>query len=177
MNLSQKNKDINVQLSKNFKNVDISLPRLKKLVKGICQRFDIAHASVSIAVVNDAEIRKLNSRFLGRNDTTDCLSFDLSDDQNPPLLPKARESRQTRRKGSRLFELVVNGQKAIKEAKSRGHAAEAELALYVTHAMLHNLGFNDSTQSGAEHMHQTEDMILKQFGYGPVYDSKAGLNS
>ena len=144
-------------------------------MKGICQRFDITHASVSIAVVNDAEIRKLNSRFLGRNDTTDCLSFDLSDDQNPPLPPKASKSKQTRRNGSRLFELVVNGQKAIKEAKSRGHAAEAELALYVTHGMLHNLGFNDSTQTSAEHMHQTEDIILKQFGYGAVYDSKGRL--
>ena len=69
-----------------------------------------------------------------------------------------------------LFELVVNGEMAVRQAKQRGHSGEAELALYVTHGLLHNLGFDDSTKKKAQKMHRAEDEILQQFGYGLVYN-------
>jgi len=145
--------DIVVQIAKNFKDIDVNLPKLKKLVKAVCTRFKLSKATVSIAIVDDAEIRKLNKQFLNRSSTTDCLSFNLSDDD-------ARKS----------FELVVNAEKAVKEANLRGHSSEAELALYVIHGLLHNLGFDDSTQDQAKKMHDTEDEILQQLGYGLVYN-------
>nr|QBM02907.1 endoribonuclease YbeY [uncultured archaeon] len=129
---------------------------MKRLVKLICERFQPCNVMVSIAIVDDAQIRKINARYLNRKSATDCLSFDLSDEQ-------ASES-------DKSFELVVNGQLALKEAKLRGHNAEAELALYITHGLLHNLGFNDSTVKQAEKMHRMEDEILQQFGYGLVYN-------
>ena len=103
----------------------------------------------------------MNSRFLNRKATTDCLSFDLSDEEE--------ESKVSDRK-LRVLELVINGEMAVKQANLRGHSSEAELALYITHSLLHNLGFNDSTQSQARKMHDTEDKILQEFGYGLVYN-------
>ena len=150
-----------VQIAKNFKNIDVSLPKLEELVRTICNRFKLLKATVSIAIVDDAEIRKINKQFLNRKCTCDCLSFDLSDDGN-------RKSKIENRK---LFELVVNGEMAVRQAKLRGHSSEAELALYVTHGLLHNLGFDDSTRSQAKKMHDTEDEILQQLGYGLVYNS------
>ena len=47
---------------------------------------------------------------------------------------------------------------------------EAELALYITHGLLHNLGFDDSTEMQAKKMHDTEDEILRQSGFGLVYN-------
>ena len=145
--------DIVVQIAKNFKDIDVNPPKLKKLVKAVCTRFKLSKATVSIAIVDDAEIRKLNKQFLNRSSTTDCLNFNLSDND-------ARKS----------FELVVNAEKAVKEANLRGHSSEAELALYVIHGLLHNLGFDDSTQGQAKKMHDTEDEILQQLGYGLVYN-------
>ena len=109
-----------------------------------------------IAIVDDAQIRKINKQFLNRNCPTDCLSFDLSDDDTNA--PKS-------------FELVVNAEMAVKEAKSRDHSSEAELALYITHGLLHNLGFDDSSKDRLRKMRDTEDEILKQQGYGLVYSS------
>jgi probable rRNA maturation factor len=57
---------------------------------------------------------------------------------------------------------------AAREANVRGHSGEAELALYITHGLLHNLGFDDSTKRQAAKMHRTEDEILQQFGYGHI---------
>ena len=100
-------------------------------------------------------MRQLNRRFMGRRGTTDCFSFDLSDEADSA--------------DKRVLEIVVNAQKALREARRRGHRPQAELALYVTHALLHQLGFGDATPSKARRMHRMEDEILKEFGYGVVY--------
>jgi len=145
---------ITVQIACKFDGIELSMSRLKKLVSRLCSRFGVSKATVSIAVVGDGEISKLNKQFLNHDYTTDCLSFDLSE------------------KGSaKLFELVVNWEMACRQATERGHPAEAELALYVTHAVLHNLGFDDSTRGEAEKMHQMEDEILRQEGFGSVYNT------
>lgn len=163
MNSLEQDQDIVVQIAKNFKEIELCLPRLEKLVKGICRRFKLPKVTVSIAIVGDGEIRKINRRFLNRASVTDCLSFDLSDED--------RTSADSADASARSFEVVVNAQKALKEAVRRGHSGEAELALYITHGLLHVLGFDDSTEKLAKKMHQAEDEILQQQGYGFVYDS------
>jgi len=157
--------EVVVQIAKKFKDIDVCLPKLEKLVKAVCNRFtrnDVGDTryEISIAIVDDAEIRKVNRQFLNRKSTADCLSFDLSDDDTEG----APES----------FELVVNAEIAVKEANLRGHSSESELALYITHGLLHNLGFDDSQPEQAKKMHHTEDEILQQLGYGLVYNKNRG---
>ena len=154
-----------MQIAKNFKDIDVCLPKLEKLVKAVCNRFTRnqmqgTRYEISIAIVDGAEICKLNKQFLNRKSTADCLSFDLSDDDTEGA-PKS-------------FELVVNAERAVKEANLRGHSSEAELALYITHGLLHNLGFDDSEPEQAKKMHHTEDEILQQLGYGLVYNKNRG---
>ncbi len=151
--------EIAVYITKSFGDIKFSAPRLKKLVRSICLCFITPNPQkpeyqVNIAIVSDLQFRRFNSRFLYRNGTSDCLSFDLSD------------------RWSNVFELIVNGQEAEKQAHLRGHSGEAELALYVTHGLLHNLGFDDSTPGKARRMHKTEDEILQQNQYGLVYHKK-----
>jgi probable rRNA maturation factor len=162
--MGRQHQNIVVQVTKNFENIELSLPKLKKLVRTICNRFGILRVTVGVVIVDNEQIRKINKEFLNRRRTSDCLSFDLSDSRPPPLL-----LRKKLRGSPRLFELVVNGEMAVKEASLRGHSGEAELALYVTHGLLHNIGFDDSTKKKATKMHDTEDEILQQLGYGLVY--------
>lgn len=160
---AKQEQNIVVQIAKNFDVPDFDLSKVRKLVKTVCRRFKVSKATVSVAIVDDAEIRRLNKQFLGRKGTTDCLSFNLSDDT----------TKGPGRMGSepgRLFEILVNGEMAVKEAKLRGHCGQAELALYVIHGLLHNLGFDDSAKDKAKKMHDTEDEILQQLGYGLVYN-------
>ena len=166
---AKRDQDIVVQITRSFENIDVSVPRLTKLAKTICNRFGASRTQdtryeISIAIVDDAQIRELNSRFLNRKPTTDCLSFDLSDDE---------QTAGAADRPSRTFELLVNGQMAVRQASLRGHSSEAELALYITHGLLHNLGFDDSTPGRARKMHDTEDEILQQLGYGLVYNKCA----
>ena len=152
----KKDQEIVIQIANNFAGIDAPPSKVKKLVQAVFNRFGLSKATVSIAIVDDAEIRKLNSRFLNRKSTTDCLSFDLSDAKGP--------------QSPKLFELIVNGEMALRQANLRGHSSQAELALYITHALLHNLGFDDSADNQAKKMHDMEDNILQQLGYGFVYN-------
>jgi len=147
---------ITVQITNHFAPLPVKAPELKKLVRAICKRFGITHARISIGIVDDAEISTLNRRFLGHAGPTDSLSFDLSDETEPG--------------GRRVFDLIVNGELAVREAAERGHLARAELALYLTHGLLHNLGFDDADREQARRMHAMEDEILQDFGYGLVYN-------
>jgi len=162
---AKQDRDIVIQIARNFSKIDISLSKLEELAKTVCNRFagpgtPGARYEVSIAVVGDVEIRELNSRFLNHQTTTDCLSFDLSDDEKSKI-----DNRKPK-----IFDLVVNGEMAVRQASLRGHSGEAELALYITHGLLHNLGFDDSTPEQARTMHDAEDDILQQMGYGFVYN-------
>ncbi|HUU19385.1 MAG TPA: rRNA maturation RNase YbeY [Sedimentisphaerales bacterium] len=153
---AKQDQEITVHIARDFKDIEVRLSELRKLVKAVCNRFKLSKATVSIAIVDDAQIRELNKQFLNSKSATDCLSFDLSDDEVPQS-PKS-------------FELIVNGEMAVREANLRGHSIEAELALYITHGLLHHLGFDDSTESQARKMHDMEDEILQQLGYGLVYN-------
>jgi probable rRNA maturation factor len=155
MDSAKQDQNIIVQITKNFKNIDIRLPRLKKLVEVICNRFKLSKATISIAIVDNTQIRKVNKQFLNQDNPTDCLSFNLSENDTNSV---------------KSFELVVNAEMAVRQANLRGHSSEAELALYITHGLLHNLGFDDSTQDQAKKMHDTENEILQQLGFGPIYN-------
>ena len=133
----------------------MDMDRLKCLVRDICIRFEVHHADVGIRVVDDAGIIDVHRQYLGQADTTDVISFDLSDEF---------EARRT-------VQLVVNVQMAARQAILRGHSVEAELALYVTHGLLHNLGFDDADPAQARTMHDAEDSILHQNGFGVIYHS------
>ena len=150
-------KDITIGFAEDFKDIDLDRGRLKKLIRHLCRRFGLGKATVSIAVLGDEGIRKINRKFLKKDAATDVISFDLSDEGQ----------------SEKVFELVVNGEQARREGLARGHGPEGELALYVVHGLLHNLGFDDSVGVKAEKMHRLEDEILQQFGYGIIYKDRA----
>lgn len=150
---------ITIEIKQPFAGAPAEPAKLRRLVRAICKRLAVSRAVVSIGVVDDAQMRRLNAKFLHRRGNTDSLSFDLSDEANP--------------EEPRVFDLIVNGELAAREAARRGHAAEAELALYVAHGLLHQLGFDDATEAQAARMHRTEDEILKHLSYGLVYNTDA----
>lgn len=84
---------------------------------------------VSLAFVEDAEIRRLNRQFLGRDRATDVLAFRL--DGGFPVA------------GGFFGEVVVSAETAAREARRRGIPPREELLRYVTHGILHLLGYDD----------------------------------
>ena len=147
---------IKVNICTECKAVAFDKKRIVNLVRRTAKRFDVKRAQINIAVLTDKQIIDINRRFLDRKSTTDVISFDVSDDGSK----------------EKTFDIAVNAQMAKKQAKNRSHTAQAELALYILHGLLHNLGLNDTTSRKVAKMHETEDDILKKFGFGAVYDTE-----
>ena len=150
---------VTIQIQNDAPGVRTEASKLRALIHAICKRFGISRATISVGIVDDGRMRELNEKHLHHKRNTDSLSFDLSDEA---------EAGQPR-----VLDLIVNGELAAREAAGRGHSAQAELALYVAHGLLHQLGFDDATAKQARRMHQTEDEILQHLGYGIVYNTQA----
>lgn len=130
--------------------------KLHAAAEAVLRRFRAASANATITVVDDVQMRKVHYRFMKKRSATDVVSFDLTD----------AFERQ------RVFEVVVNAERAARQARRRGHSTEAELSLYIVHGLLHHLGFDDGSDEQAEKMHRTEDAILTKLGYGSIYFGK-----
>lgn len=101
-------------------------------------------AQVSIAIVGDARMRRMNRDALGHDYTTDVLSFDHGDS------PEGLQ-----------IELVVCLPFAARAAREHGLPLEQELARYVVHGCLHCIGFDDSTDSARKTMWRKQEQIVK----------------
>jgi probable rRNA maturation factor len=146
---------IDVEIHQSFEGIDLDHHAIRTLIQTICQAYDVAEAVVSVAVIDDEETCRINAQYLNHEGSTDCFSFDLTDETE----------------GRSCFEVIANGEKAIEQARLRGHSDQAELALYLTHGMLHNLGHDDLVEEKAQEMHAEEDRILKALGYGAIYQN------
>ncbi|HPS55119.1 MAG TPA: rRNA maturation RNase YbeY [Sedimentisphaerales bacterium] len=155
--MDNQQQEIEVNIEQEFTGVDYDRAEFEEIVKAVSSEFGIGSACINILVVGDAKIIEVNKQFLHSDSATDVISFDLSDETCDV----------------KLFDIVVNAERAIRQAEERGHDSKAELALYIVHGLLHNLGFNDMTEEDAAMMHKMEDKILTKYGFGKVYNTEA----
>ncbi len=128
---------------------------IRKAIRTVLKRHGTLEARINLALVNDAAMARLNQDYLGHRGPTDVLSFDLRD---------AKEG-----KNAIDGEIVMSADTARLQAEKRGHAVEAELALYAVHGTLHLLGYDDRRKADAARMHAMEDEILSSLGWGAVF--------
>jgi probable rRNA maturation factor len=121
--------------------------RLKRAVRQVLKGEGLSSAVVSIAVVDDPAIRRLNAQYLGHDYATDALTFVL----------EASE-------GSVEGQIVVSAETAAARAGEFGWAADQELLLYVVHAALHLAGHDDIRPGPARCMRQRERHYLSLLG-------------
>jgi probable rRNA maturation factor len=105
-------------------------------------------AKLSIAFVDNSEIKKLNNRYFNSDEVTDVIAFPLNN-----------------HKSALNGEIVVSVETAVDTAAKENIDIEAEVILYVVHGLLHLLGYRDGNRKDAEIMHDKESSILKTLGY------------
>jgi rRNA maturation RNase YbeY len=102
--------------------------------------------TVDLALVNDAEIRRMNSAFRGVRRRTDVLAFPVETPDSP---------------GQLVGQVVVSVDTARRQARRVGVTLSEELALLVTHGTLHLVGYDDRDPVEANLMHRRERAILE----------------
>ena len=136
-----------VEIANLQKHYRIKTSKIKRAVKEVLSK-EGKDARLSIALVDNNEIKKLNEQYFESNEVTDVISFPLSDNKN--LLSG---------------EIIVSVETAVDTAGKRNISIEGEIILYIVHGILHLLGYDDGNKRDARVMHEEESKILRELGY------------
>ncbi|MBN1764647.1 MAG: rRNA maturation RNase YbeY [Sedimentisphaerales bacterium] len=145
--------DIKIEICDGQNLMVVNRSQMERTVTHVLNKMRVPRAEVSLAFVNDDAIRQLKQRYFNLDEITDVISFDLGKSDGELL----------------DCEIVVNTQCAVRVAARRSLDPAAELNLYVVHGLLHQLGFDDSTEEQSSLMHQKEDELLEELGFGKVF--------
>lgn len=139
----------------------VSHDRLREVIGRVLTEESIATAQISLALVDDESIHRINREFLGHNYPTDVISFQLDSESD---IESAHESKLKQLEG----ELVVSTETALREAHAHGWTAEDELTLYVVHGLLHLCGYDDLNDEARPVMRQRERHMLALWQLTPT---------
>lgn len=114
-------------------------------------------AEISIKVVTESEIQKLNYQYRGKNQPTNVLSF-------PAEFPKGVEV-------DLIGDLVICESIVQRESEQQQKTLQAHWAHMVIHGTLHLLGYTHDNDTDAERMESLEIKILRNLGYDNPYQS------
>jgi len=119
----------------------VATARMKKLAQRALDLLDAGNDNLSLVLIDDAGIRKLNREFHHTDAPTDVLAFDY---------------------GAGEGEVIVNVERAFAVAEQYRNTASGELALYIVHGILHLHGHDDLTPAKRRKMRVAERRLLAQ---------------
>ena len=119
---------------------------LRRAVTRVLRDAKVRKASISLAVVDDDTIARLNWQYLRHRGPADVLSFLLDD----------RDGLEG--------EVIVGAETALRAAPRYGWPPHDELLLYVIHGTLHLVGHDDTSPALRAEMQKRETAVLDKLG-------------
>jgi len=122
-------------------------------------------AELSILLVNDAQIRELNRRYLQRDKPTNVLAFPMRKGEHASLHPHL------------LGDLVVSVETAQRQSGRFGLNPAQMMTLLIVHGILHLIGYDhEGSKKGAHEMAlKQRELFRKCRNIGRVERWKNGL--
>lgn len=113
---------------------------------------------VSVLLVDNQTIQKLNKEYREKDAPTDVLSFALNEGDEPDVIDGPE--------GTLLGDIIISLEKAAEQAREYGHSIEREMAFLTVHGMLHLLGYDHESEADRSEMRQEEEQVLAALGIG-----------
>ncbi len=117
----------------------INTPLLKKIARHVLADLGVTGGSLSIALVDDGAMAKLNAQYHHVEGPTDILTFDY---------------------GAGAGELIISVEHAQSQAKQFRSTPSRELPLYIIHGLLHLHGHDDLKPRPRARMRAAERRLL-----------------
>lgn len=138
-------------------------PSLEKMLRDLLQEAARVEgvpegAEVSVTLVDDAEIRRLNRTYRGVDSSTDVLSFALQ--EKAPEEPEIKGGEG----GLLLGDIFISLETAERQAAAYSHSLEREIGFLAVHGFLHLLGYDHDTKEAEEIMLRRQEEILSRVG-------------
>jgi probable rRNA maturation factor len=135
-----------VLVKKKVKGVESKL--LSKIAHRALEVLGLGKVELSIALVSDAQIKRLNKRYRNKDKPTDVLSFPIGEKVEDWLI---------------LGDIVISVDTAKRQAQELGHSLEEELKRLLVHGLVHLLGY-DHELGGEEEkkFFELEEFVLRE---------------
>lgn len=125
-------------------------------------------AEASLTIVDDEEIRKLNSSYREMDRVTDVLSFPMIDFETPAdfsILQEGDPEQFDPDTGAlTLGDVVISSPQAYRQAQIYGHSPVREFAFLFAHSMYHLIGYDHMTPEDASVMEKKQSELLDSLG-------------
>lgn len=124
-------------------------------------------AMVSIGLVDNPYIKKVNNEFRGIDEATDVLSFpilDISPGDGLGDMDDFIYDRDPDTDALVLGDILISLERAEEQAKEYGHSFNREVGFLVVHGMLHLLGHDHIEHYERAIMRKKEETILEGLG-------------
>jgi probable rRNA maturation factor len=122
--------------------------RLKQIALAVLHSVGQDAAELSLVLIGNAEMQKLNARYRRKGYPTDVLSFPIDG-------PVAAETRL-------LGDVIISVEKAAQQAKEQRHTLDREMVLLLIHGIVHLLGYDhERSAKDARAMGRAEKRIYR----------------
>ena len=123
--------------------------RLKKVALTVLGLVEQENVELSLALVGNAEMQKLNAKYRRMNHPTDVLSFPMEE----KLLQETRL----------LGDVIISVERAAEQAWERRRTLDEEMTTLLIHGIVHLLGYDhERSAKDARIMGRLEKKILGQ---------------
>ena len=120
-------------------------------------------AFIDVTIIDDEEIRRMNSEHRGKDSVTDVLSFPMYEFCNGEAQEELDEDPES---GCvMLGDMLLNYDRAVRQAEEYGHTPARECGYLSVHSVLHLLGYDH--ERGEEDcclMRKREEAVLELLG-------------
>ena len=139
--------------------VRLARPPLESFLRRVKNELGLEEAGLTVRLVSDAEIARMNETFRKKKGPTDVLSFPMMARRRPVRL---RRGSRTVRAGEYLGDIAISPATAQRYAKKNGRKLSSELQVLILHGVLHLLGYDHETDRGK--MDRIERKLRKRLG-------------
>lgn len=137
-----------VALVSRVRNRDVKLKSLRSTAQRLLEAAGRPDSVLSITLVGDAAIRKLNREYRRKDRATDVLSFPLGDDSQSHL----------------LGDVVISVATAKRQAAEYDATTQRELERLLIHGILHLLGHDHHRRDERARMEREERRLARAIG-------------
>ncbi len=136
-----------------YKETEVRVPRamLSKLFDRVVQGEAETHwqATVNLVFTDDNRLRQLNRQYRKKDRSTDVLSFNIDEPDEP---------------GATLGEIYVSIPTAKRQADEYGHSLNDECARLTCHGLLHLFGYDHMNPDDEARMMSLQERYLESGG-------------
>ena len=135
-----------LQIENSQNKIKIDKRKIRSTVLKVLKILDSPDKEISISFVDDKNIKQLNKQYLGKDKSTNVLSFSLQEGEQGDINPQI------------LGDIIVSVETAKRDALYGKLTIAQEIDFLIIHGILHLLGYNheNTTKKETNKMQQKE---------------------